>query len=305
MARLVAGPHSQPGRTKWRLPGSFQRHYRCRHQGGAVKPIPVVFHLGPLQIHTYGIGLALTFWFAYRYFAKRLRDHGYPDAWFSRVFIWIVIASVIGARAVHVVANLRGVQGYAQNPGDILAIWHGGLSSYGGLLGGVPTGLICALTLVSPAPPWRGSRPDRAGPGHRLDSGSAARSPAHVPGRWEPDARLVRHGLCRPGRKARAGTDLPGSRRLGRLCLRVCGWNEGLFAGEARSGSWSPLPSLCTVPLGSTTSTCFYLTALVETSRFWSHRSPLWVAAQRLRAGSCGETGASPTLRSPIPGEHR
>jgi len=33
--------------------------------------------------------------------------------------------------------------------------------------------------------------------------------------------------------------------------------------------------------LGSTTSTCFYLTALVETSRFWSHRSPLWVAAQR------------------------
>ena len=109
-----------------------------------MKPIPVVFHLGPLQIHTYGIGLALTFWFAYRYFAKRLRDHGYPDAWFSRAFIWIVIASVIGARAVHVVANLRGAQGYAQNPGDILAIWHGGLSSYGGLLGGVPTGLICA-----------------------------------------------------------------------------------------------------------------------------------------------------------------
>jgi prolipoprotein diacylglyceryltransferase len=43
-----------------------------------------------------------------------------------------------------VVANLKGAQGYAQNPGDILAIWHGGLSSYGGLLGGVPTGLICA-----------------------------------------------------------------------------------------------------------------------------------------------------------------
>ena len=109
-----------------------------------MKPIPVVFHLGSLQIHTYGIGLALTFWFAYRYFAKRLRDHGYPDAWFARAFIWIVIASIIGARAVHVVANLKGAQGYAQNPGDILAIWHGGLSSYGGLLGGVPTGLVCA-----------------------------------------------------------------------------------------------------------------------------------------------------------------
>jgi prolipoprotein diacylglyceryltransferase len=109
-----------------------------------VKPIPVVFHLGSLQIHTYGIGLALTFWFGYRYFAKRLRDHGYPDAWFGRAFIWIVVASIVGARVVHVVANLRGAQGYAQNPGDIFAIWHGGLSSFGGLLGGVPTGLICA-----------------------------------------------------------------------------------------------------------------------------------------------------------------
>ena len=109
-----------------------------------MKPIPVVFHLGSLQIHTYGIGLALTFWFGYRYFAKRLRDHGYPDAWFGRAFIWIVVASIIGARVVHVVANLRGAQGYAQNPGDIFAIWHGGLSSFGGLLGGVPTGLLCA-----------------------------------------------------------------------------------------------------------------------------------------------------------------
>ncbi|MGA2528824.1 MAG: prolipoprotein diacylglyceryl transferase [Acidimicrobiales bacterium] len=109
-----------------------------------MKPIPVVFHIGPLQVHTYGIGLAITFWFGYRYFAKRLRDHGYPDEWLGRAFIWIVIASIVGARLVHVVANLKGAQGYLQNPGDIFAIWHGGLTSYGGLLGGVPTGLICA-----------------------------------------------------------------------------------------------------------------------------------------------------------------
>ena len=51
---------------------------------------------------------------------------------------------MVGARGVHVVANLGGPQGYLQNPGDILAIWHGGLSSFGGLLGGVPTGLYCA-----------------------------------------------------------------------------------------------------------------------------------------------------------------
>ncbi len=106
-----------------------------------VKPIPVVFHLGPLQIHTYGIGLAITFWVSYRYFARRLRAHGYDDAWLGQAFVWIIIASVVGARAVHVVANWSF---YSKNPGDILAVWHGGLSSYGGLLGGVPTGLYLA-----------------------------------------------------------------------------------------------------------------------------------------------------------------
>jgi phosphatidylglycerol:prolipoprotein diacylglycerol transferase len=106
-----------------------------------MKPIPVVFHIGALQIHTYGIGLAITFWFGYRYFARRLRNHGYPDAWLGKAFVWIIVASVVGARAASVVSNWGF---YSRNLGDILAVWHGGLSSYGGLALGVPTGLICA-----------------------------------------------------------------------------------------------------------------------------------------------------------------
>ena len=55
-----------------------------------MRPIPVVFHLGPLQVHTYGLGLAVTFWFAYRYLARRLRANGYPDAWLGGTFVWVV-----------------------------------------------------------------------------------------------------------------------------------------------------------------------------------------------------------------------
>jgi len=108
-----------------------------------VKPIPVSFHLGPtpLVIHTYGIGLAVTFWFAYRYFERRLRTNGYPTDWFTGVFLWIVVASVVGARLLHVVTNLST---YSADPVEIFQVWHGGLSSFGGLLGGVPTGLILA-----------------------------------------------------------------------------------------------------------------------------------------------------------------
>lgn len=106
-----------------------------------MRPIPIVFHIGPLQIHTYGIGLALTFWFAYRYFARRLRAHGYPDAWLAKAFVWIIVTSIVGARVVSVIGSWSS---YSHNPGDIFAVWHGGLSSWGGLLGGVPTGFICA-----------------------------------------------------------------------------------------------------------------------------------------------------------------
>ncbi|MGC8465873.1 MAG: prolipoprotein diacylglyceryl transferase family protein, partial [Acidimicrobiales bacterium] len=63
-----------------------------------MKPIPVVFHLGPIQVHTYGIGLALTFWFAYTYFHRRLRSANLPDLWLSQGFLWIIGAAIIGAR---------------------------------------------------------------------------------------------------------------------------------------------------------------------------------------------------------------
>ncbi len=106
-----------------------------------MRPIPVVFHVGPLQIHTYGIGLAITFWFAYRYFERRLARAGYPTRWLLGVFIWIIVAAIVGARAVHVAAHLSY---YTSNPGDILAVWHGGLSSFGGLLFAVPTGAFLA-----------------------------------------------------------------------------------------------------------------------------------------------------------------
>jgi phosphatidylglycerol:prolipoprotein diacylglycerol transferase len=98
----------------------------------------VVFHLGPLQIHTYGIGLALTFWFALWYMRRRFQAAGLPWEWLNRAFLWVVGAAIVGARLVHVVANLSY---YRSNPGDILAVWHGGLSSFGGLLLGVPTAI--------------------------------------------------------------------------------------------------------------------------------------------------------------------
>ncbi len=106
-----------------------------------MKPVPVSFHIGPLLVHTYGIGLAITFWFAYRYFERRLRHNGYPWQWLTGAFVWIVVAAIVGARVLHVLANLSA---YTSDPGQVFAVWNGGLSSFGGLLFAVPVGILIA-----------------------------------------------------------------------------------------------------------------------------------------------------------------
>ncbi len=106
-----------------------------------MRPVPVAFHIGPLLVHTYGLGLAVTFWFAYRYFERRLRARGYPTNWVLALFVWVTIAAVVGARLMHVLANLSY---YRADPAQVLAVWHGGLSSWGGLLLAVPTGVLVA-----------------------------------------------------------------------------------------------------------------------------------------------------------------
>jgi phosphatidylglycerol:prolipoprotein diacylglycerol transferase len=145
-----------------------------------MKPIPVAFHIGPLEIHTYGIGLAITFWFAYRYLERRLRRHGYPTEWLVGLFLWVIVTAVVGARTLHVLTNLGY---YSHNPGDILAIWHGGLSSWGGLLFAVPTGVLIArrrcpelpaaraLDLVAPVLAAAWARGRRLGPQLRVAGG--------------------------------------------------------------------------------------------------------------------------------------
>ena len=106
-----------------------------------MRPIPVAFHIWFLEVHTYGIGLALTFWFGLRYTERRLRQAGYPWQWVTGMFLWVIVAALVGARALHVLSNFTF---YSHNPGQILSIWQGGLSSFGGIIFAVPVGIVSA-----------------------------------------------------------------------------------------------------------------------------------------------------------------
>ena len=104
-----------------------------------MRPIPVAFHIWFLEVHTYGIGLALTFWFGLRYTERRLRNRGYPWHWVTGMFVWVIVAAIVGARAMHVLSHLSY---YTAHPSQVFAIWQGGLSSFGGLIAAVPVAII-------------------------------------------------------------------------------------------------------------------------------------------------------------------
>lgn len=70
-----------------------------------------------------------------------MRTHGYPDRWLGVTFVWVIVAAIVGARAVHVIANLGS---YRNNPAGIFEVWQGGLSSFGGLGLALPVGFYSA-----------------------------------------------------------------------------------------------------------------------------------------------------------------
>ena len=69
-----------------------------------------------------------------------------PDTVYS-VAIWAIIGGVLGARLVHVVDERAF---YQSNPGEIFAIWSGGIAVWGAILGGFVGGSVYALWAKHP-----------------------------------------------------------------------------------------------------------------------------------------------------------
>ncbi len=104
---------------------------------------PVIFELGPLSLHWYGVfivgGAVLAAWISSLYASKAGED---PDHIWN-LLAWTLILGIIGARLYHVFSSPADGLGWAyyrENPGDIFNFWNGGfrgLGIYGGLVGGI------------------------------------------------------------------------------------------------------------------------------------------------------------------------
>lgn len=94
---------------------------------------PIAFNLGGLQIHWYGIIIALGALVGVVMAMREATKRGVnSDNILDLVLIGVPVA-LICARIYYVVFELPF---YLENPGEIIKIWHGGIAIYGGLIGG-------------------------------------------------------------------------------------------------------------------------------------------------------------------------
>jgi len=94
---------------------------------------PEIFSLGPIHVRWYGLLFAVGFLFGYNHGEKMFKHENIDLKWLESLFIYLIVATVVGARLGHVL--FYGWDYYSQHPIEILFVWQGGLASHGGVLG--------------------------------------------------------------------------------------------------------------------------------------------------------------------------
>ncbi len=93
-----------------------------------------MIQIGPLAIRWYGVLLLLAIYAALYLARRQLARWGEDLEAFERAALWAVVFGVVGARLGYVLTS----PGYfLDRPGEVLAVWKGGLSFHGAILGGV------------------------------------------------------------------------------------------------------------------------------------------------------------------------
>jgi len=101
---------------------------------------PVLLSIGPLQIRYYGLFFVLGFVIAYFllvHLAKK-RELSLNKDDIADFLLYMIVGTILGARIFYVF--IYNLPFYLSNPFEIIAVWHGGLSFHGGLVGAAIAG---------------------------------------------------------------------------------------------------------------------------------------------------------------------
>ena len=106
----------------------------------------------PITIRWYGLMFAIGFIIGYEIVARMFRHEGAPERWLGILLIYVVVATIIGARLGHVFFYEWDV--YSQDPIRILYIWEGGLASHGGTIAIILAVILYSIFVTKRSPLW-------------------------------------------------------------------------------------------------------------------------------------------------------
>lgn len=95
--------------------------------------IPVLFHIGPLSVYSYGMMMALGFLAADYVITLECRRRGIVTEYASSIVVWAAILGISCARVLDILNNFSG---YWADPKSMI-LSGSGFVWYGGLLGGI------------------------------------------------------------------------------------------------------------------------------------------------------------------------
>lgn len=93
---------------------------------------PVAFRLGPIPVHWYGLIFGVAILAAIWWGTHESERIGLDSEFMIEMATWLVPSGIIGARLYEVFVLEWDY--YRHNPGDIVAIWEGGLAIHGGVI---------------------------------------------------------------------------------------------------------------------------------------------------------------------------
>ena len=103
---------------------------------------PILVELGPIKVGWYGLMYVFGFAASYllvRYQMKK-KDFGLLKPEVENLYFYLILGLMIGARLGYVL--FYDLKVYLAHPFEILAIWHGGMSFHGGLIGVLIVGIL-------------------------------------------------------------------------------------------------------------------------------------------------------------------
>lgn len=106
---------------------------------------PTIIKIGPLKIRWYGLMYVLGFLSSYLLIGRqrRARRLGLQGGRLQDLMFFLAVGLIIGARLGYVLFyQFPNYSLYLRNPLEIIAIWHGGMSFHGGLIGAVISGIV-------------------------------------------------------------------------------------------------------------------------------------------------------------------